>query len=475
MSAPEVPPPKQIKVALQSLQASADKDFLKQHGLLGASGNKLAKVKGSDFTKMFEEFRSVAPPTQHRAFRRSLSAALGEEPPADALEPDSVPETSQLSPEAILADATAAFSDAGQRPYGWGASAEAAWLEADMPAGAIPARVASDRQETADRRGGWLVVLGGVQELCLAKPNEDVASLGDLEQPTIGDWVAVRPVDGTGVPQLFHVLPRTSHLVRSTAADKLQVLGANVDVVFVVTSANQNFNLRRLERYVTVVRAGGAEPVVVVNKADLMEDVEPLLVQARRLAPDLQVVATSTCKEPGVSSVSSQLVAGKTYALLGSSGVGKSSLANALCGPGEKECRVSEIRGSDDTGRHTTTSRSLLRLPGGGALMDTPGMRSMGMSGTEEEARVVAEAFADILELVDQCKYSDCSHEGSAEHTGCAVLAAVEAGELDSGRLQGFLKLESEVSRAACIRMARTGGGRRGSDRAVKRSGRNRD
>lgn len=463
-----------MKIALQSLQASADKDFLKQHGLIGASGNKLAKVKGSEFTKLFEEFRDIAPPTQHRAFRRSLSAALGEEPPADALEPDSLPELNQASGEAAD-DTTAASSEPGQRPYGWGAAAEAAWLEADMPAGALPARVASDRQETADRKGGWLVILAGVQESCLAKPSDDVASLGELEQPTIGDWVAVRRVDGGGAPELLRVLPRTSHLVRSTAAEKLQVLGANVDVVFVVTSANQNFNLRRLERYVTVVRAGGAEPIVVVNKADLMADVEPLLVQVRRLAPNLQAVATSTCGEPGVSSVSSQLTAGKTYALLGSSGVGKSSLANALCGPGEKECKVSAIRGSDDTGRHTTTSRSLLRLPCGGALMDTPGMRSMGMSGSEEEARVVAEAFADILELVDQCKYSDCSHEGSAARTGCAVLAAVEAGELDSGRLTGFLKLEEEVARAACIRMARTGGSRRGSDRPVKRSGRNRD
>lgn len=437
-------------------------------------------MKGSDFTKVFEEFRNVAPPTQHRAFRRSLSAALGEEIPADALEPDSVPEINQSSGDADSADATAAWSDAGQRPYGWGASAEAAWLEAAMPAGAVPARVASDRQETADRKGGWLVILGGVKELCLAKPSTGVATLDDLEQPTIGDWVAVRRVDGGGAPELLHVLQRTSHLVRSTAADKLQVLGANVDVVFVVTSANQNFNLRRLERYVTVVRAGGAVPVVVVNKADLMEDVEPLLEQARRLAPDLQAVATSTCGNPGVAAVSDQLVAGKTYALLGSSGVGKSSLANSLCGDEDKKCKVSEIRGSDDTGRHTTTSRSLLRLPCGGALMDTPGMRSMGMSGTEEEARVVAEAFADIIELVEQCKYSDCTHEGDAAHTGCAVLAAVEAGELDSGRLQGYLKLEQEVSRAACIRMGRTGGGKRASDGynvagrklEVKRSGR---
>lgn len=291
-----------------------------------------------------------------------------------------------------------------------------------------------------------MVLIG--PDMHFARADEELLS-DSLERPTVGDWLAVLP---SPQPLAVARLSRKSFLVRGSASrgstlDRLQPLGANIDVVFIVTSANKNFNVRRLERYVTVVRAGGAQPVVVVNKADLVADVEPLLASARAVAPGVEAVATSTFGAPGMAAVEGYLSAGKTFALLGSSGVGKSSIAAVLTGA---QCATGAIRSSDDTGKHTTTGRCLLPLPCGGVLMDTPGMRSLGLAGGEEEAKALSEGFADMSELASFCRYRGCAHCERSE--GCALRAAVSNGEVEEGRLLGYIKLQQELLKVCTVK-----------------------
>jgi ribosome biogenesis GTPase len=263
--------------------------------------------------------------------------------------------------------------------------------------------------------------------------------LDKVTRPVVGDWVAV--VDGADRASIQHVCDRRTTLMRRAAGTKSepQVLAANVDVFFVVTAANRDFNERRLERYVTAVWSSGAEPVVVLNKIDLDDDVAPMLEAIERAAIGVPVVRASAATGAGLDELRAHLRPGRTVAFIGSSGVGKSSLTNRLLGRDVQA--VAGLRG-DDRGRHTTTSRQLIELAQGGVLIDTPGMRELGLL---EDDGGVDTSFADVAAFAERCRFRDCRHDGEP---GCAVVAAVESGALPAERLASYHKLQREIAAA---------------------------
>ncbi len=262
--------------------------------------------------------------------------------------------------------------------------------------------------------------------------------------PATGDWVAATPAIHGGPARVEHVLRRRSVLARKRPgrADghaDAQLLVANVDVMGVVTSLNEDFNPRRIERYVAMAIEGGASPLVILSKSDLPSSPEQFEREARAAAPDVPVLRVSAAHGEGVYAVRDHLGPGRTLALVGSSGVGKSTLVNALVG---REVRATgAIREADDRGRHVTTHRELVPLPAGGVLVDTPGLRELGLLGGDDGA---IGGFDEIDALAVTCRFRDCKHEGEP---GCAVERAIEAGVLDPARLANRRKLERELGR----------------------------
>lgn len=254
----------------------------------------------------------------------------------------------------------------------------------------------------------------------------------EREQPCIGDWVTLR--DGCVISA---VLPRRTKLSRKEPGrrGREQVLAANIDVLFVVSGLDGDYNPRRLERYLVLAHESGARPVVLLNKADLRGDLEDVVRLTERRAPGVPVLAVSALTGRGLDSIQSQIGVGETAALIGSSGVGKSAIVNALLG--ETRQRTAEVRESDSKGRHTTTHRELIRMPGDWLLMDLPGVRELQLWGDGLDDGL-DDAFAEIAELAGQCRFRDCSHEGEP---GCAV----QNGGLDPLRLQSYFKLKKEV------------------------------
>ncbi len=266
-----------------------------------------------------------------------------------------------------------------------------------------------------------------------------LGSLTKVERPVVGDWVAV--IDGSDRASIQHVLERRTTLLRRAAGtlDEPQVVGANVDVFFVVTAVNREFNERRLERYVAAVWNSGAKPVVVLNKVDLQADLKPLLEAIDRAAIGVSVVRASAASGAGLEELRAFIGEGKTVSFIGSSGVGKSSLMNRLLGRDAQA--TGKLRG-DERGRHTTTARQLIELEGGGVLIDTPGMRELGLL---DDLGGVETSFADVAKFAERCRFRDCMHENEP---GCGVLAAVAIGELPAERLESYRKLLKEVAAA---------------------------
>lgn len=261
---------------------------------------------------------------------------------------------------------------------------------------------------------------------------------GSEALPTVGDWVALQLPAGDGEALLHAVLPRHGVLARREAGSERdgQLIAANLDVVFLVAGQDDDFNPRRLERALALAWNSGAAPVVVLSKADLLDDVEARVQEVEALAPGVPVLALSAHTGEGVDALLTWLPAGRTGVLLGSSGAGKSTLVNRLLG--EERLATQAVREDDSRGRHTTTHRELFALPGGGLLIDGPGMRELGLWGDEEG---VDSAFADILGLATGCRFTDCEHRSEP---GCAVRAAVEAGALEPARLASYEKLRRE-------------------------------
>jgi ribosome biogenesis GTPase len=254
-----------------------------------------------------------------------------------------------------------------------------------------------------------------------------------LELPAVGDWVAIDPGS-----RIIAVLPRKSAFVRKVASARTepQVVAANIDRVFIVTSANSDFNPRRIERYVSAIWDSGASPVLVINKTDLGADVDQLLQSLGNAAPGLPVARVSALERRGGEQLLGHLGPELTVALVGSSGVGKSTIANWLLG--SEALETGAIDGVE-RGRHTTTHRELIALPNGGALIDTPGMRELSLWGDAED---LVGAFADIEALSQSCRFIDCQHQGQP---GCAIDAALESGDLEPARLDSFFKLQREL------------------------------
>jgi ribosome biogenesis GTPase len=317
------------------------------------------------------------------------------------------------------------------------------WEDAFAPFaadGARPARVVAVHRETAIVRDGGpdadrpVGVSGAFRFAALARS----------DFPAVGDWIAVGADDVVSA-----VLPRRSVFKRmaadssrrGTSLDDEQIMASNIDVALLVAGLDNDFNLRRIERYLAIAMSSQITPVVVLNKADLADDVDGRLVAVDAIAPGVATVAVSARTGQGLDELREHLLPGTTAAILGSSGVGKSTLVNALLG--EDRQATAEVRGSDSRGRHTTTHRELFALPGGALLVDTPGIRALEVLGAEEG---VESAFDDVADIAATCRFSDCRHDGEP---GCAVQAALADGTLSEERLASHRKLERELARAA--------------------------
>ena len=256
--------------------------------------------------------------------------------------------------------------------------------------------------------------------------------------PTAGDFVMINYIEN-GDSQIIATLPRRTVFSRRDPGPvpRDQAVAANFDYVFIMQSLNHNFNPKRLERYLTLAWQSGATPVVLLTKADLVEDYWDYLTQVERVAAGVNTHVVSAHTGYGLQRLNAYLQPGKTVVFLGSSGVGKSSLVNALAG--EEIMAVNAIREEDSRGRHTTTHRQLIRLKNGVMIIDTPGMRELAMWDVSEG---LGDAFADVEKFLGKCRFSDCRHESEP---GCAIRAAISAGELDEARWESYRKLKEEA------------------------------
>lgn len=262
--------------------------------------------------------------------------------------------------------------------------------------------------------------------------------------PVVGDWVAVRKREGEPRADLHAVLPRRNKFSRRAAGSEEieQIIAANIDTVFLVSGLDQNFNPKRLQRFLVAAKESDAQPVILLNKSDLCADPDRVRREVEVLVPGVPVLVTSTSTRKGLKALTATYaLPGKTLAFIGSSGVGKSSLINALVR--DEALPTGEVREKDSKGRHTTTRRELVATPSGALVIDTPGMRELQLWGVEDG---VDEAFADIRELALRCRFTNCTH---CTEPGCAVRPAVESGALPKSRLESYQKLKGEQRASA--------------------------
>lgn len=329
------------------------------------------------------------------------------------------------------------------RALGWDASWAHAFAE-HAALGREPARVAIRHKDQ------YLLVAedGERRARIKGRLRYDAEEWADL--PLVGDWVAVARAPREEFWRIHHRLDRRSAVVRKVKGDASarQVLAANVDLVFVVMGLTEDYNPRRLERYLVIVREGGARPVVLLNKVDLVdpETLAESLEEIGEAAGDAPVAPISALRGDGVREVAALVRPGVSVMLAGSSGAGKSTLVNALFG--EERALVAPVRERDGRGRHTTTQREMMFLPGGGILIDSPGLREIQLMPADEG---VDETFDDILELAKECRFRDCGHDGEP---GCAVEEALDDGRLDPARLESWRRLQQEAG-AARVRKER--------------------
>lgn len=324
--------------------------------------------------------------------------------------------------------------------------------------GFLPARVAREQRES-------YLIIGEHGELAAevsGKLRHAAQSRADF--PAVGDWVAVAVREDEKRATIHAVLPRKSSFSRkavlgggkkdSGGRTDEQILAANIETVFLLSGLDNDFNIRRIERYLTVAWDSGASPVIILNKLDLSEDPASCIQEVEAVAFGVPVHPISAKAAEGIEALHEYLQPAKTVAFLGSSGVGKTTLINTLSG--EERGKVQEVREDDSRGRHTTTTRELMLLPSGAMVIDTPGLRELQVWSDEESLQ---RAFGDIEELAQSCRFRDCRHESEP---GCAVRAALRDGVLDQKRFRNYLRLQKEL---AYLALRREKGGMRRSER----------
>jgi len=293
---------------------------------------------------------------------------------------------------------------------------------------------------TSVHKNSYSVTKGGKEVFAELSGNLLYATEFSKDLPTTGDWVYADFYDDDSHAIIYGVFPRKTLLKRKTAGKQVdfQLIAANIDVAFIIQSLNANFNLRRMERYLVIVNESDIKPVILLSKCDLMpnEQINEIKKKLLSIAPNITVMEFSNLNRQNIDSIIGSLKYGYTYCLLGSSGVGKTTLLNSIIGDEKFDTQsVSKIQSK---GRHTTTSRQLVRLENGAMIIDTPGMRELGSMSVEEG---LGETFSEILTLSQRCKFSNCTH---TNEKGCAILAAIEAGNLSEKRFQNYLKMKRE-------------------------------
>lgn len=316
------------------------------------------------------------------------------------------------------------------KQFGWNDFFEAVWNSTERE-GRKPARILSQN------RGIWHI--GGDFGEAKAGPAGKLRLAAEFgaDWPAVGDWVGAEANETRGF-RICEVLPRRTKITRKAAGKQIveQVLAANVDTVFLVMALDGDFNARRMERYLAQVWESGARPAILLNKADLCTDTVSKVAEVERCSPGVAVLTISATQGQGIKDLVAYLPAGETAVLLGSSGVGKSSVVNCLLG--QEEQKVGAVRPYDSRGRHTTTRRQLLFLKAGAMIIDTPGLRELQLWEAQEGVR---HAFDELKELSAGCRFRDCSHQGEP---GCAVTAALADGTLDIMRFESYQKLRRE-------------------------------
>lgn len=261
-----------------------------------------------------------------------------------------------------------------------------------------------------------------------------------LDYPTVGDWCYVQHLDGNSLAIIHEVLPRKSILKRKRAGKSVeyQSIAANIDCALIVQSLDSDYSIRRFERYLVMARDGNIQPVFLLSKSDLMSEseIENRKAEILESNPDIQIIAFSNKNGKNLGDIENLFLPGKTFCLIGSSGVGKTSLLNKLLG--EERFATKEVREKDHKGKHTTTNRQLLMLKNGAMIIDTPGMRELGNIAVET---AIDETFDEITDFETSCKFNNCSH---TQEKGCAILEAIEQGNISQDRYQNYLKMQKE-------------------------------
>lgn len=316
-------------------------------------------------------------------------------------------------------------------------------FEAIKQSNLIPARL------TRENRGQYIIHSGDKERVARLSGTVRKKMQSNGLQPIVGDWLLVEPNPVSPEYDIRHILPRTSLFERQVAgkASDFQSVAANFDYLFLLSGLDGDFNINRIQRYLSLAWNCNAQPVLILNKMDLVGDLQPLLAEAREVARDIPIKAISAIDPSSLNCLAEFFGEGKTIALLGSSGVGKSSLINALLG--EERLATQAVRDEDSRGRHTTTWRELVKAPNGTLLIDLPGMREMQLT---DESKGISITFSDIEKLAKTCRFRNCQHTGEP---GCAIEKAIDNGILDIDRYEQFLKLSFENAQVRKRRAAK--------------------